>query len=85
MAKRLQVLLDEREFREFQRIARAKQMTVADWVRQALRSAGRAEPAGDVPDRIARIRAAARHGFPAGDIDAMLGEIEQGYLGRLPA
>jgi len=82
MAKRLQVLLDEREFREFRRIARAKRMTVAEWVRHALRAAGRLEPAGDAADRIARIRAAARHAFPAGDIDTMLGEIEQGYLGR---
>jgi hypothetical protein len=82
VAKRLQVLLDEREFREFRRIARAKRMTVADWVRQALRSAGRLEPGGDPTDRIARIRAAAREAFPSGDIDTMLGEIEQGYLGR---
>ncbi|MBP1597340.1 MAG: hypothetical protein H6Q05_2717, partial [Acidobacteria bacterium] len=37
MSKRLQVLLDESELREIQRVARAQKMTVAEWVRQILR------------------------------------------------
>jgi hypothetical protein len=39
MSKRLQVLLDEPEWREVQRAARASRVTVAEWVRQALRAA----------------------------------------------
>jgi hypothetical protein len=81
MAKRLQVLLDEPELREIKRIARARRLTVAEWVRQTLRAARRREPLGDAGRKIERVRAAARHSFPAGDVDRMLAEIERGYLG----
>ena len=81
MAKRLQVLLDEPELREIKRIARARRLTVAEWVRQALRVARRREPLGDAGRKLERVRAAARHSFPAGDIGRMLAEIERGYLG----
>lgn len=80
MSKRLQVLLDDGEFREIRRIARAQRMTVAEWVRQALRAASRREPVGDAGRKLESIRAAARHAFPTGDLDEMLGEIERGYL-----
>lgn len=81
MSKRLQVLLEEPEFREVQRAARAQRMTVAEWVRQALRAARRREPAIDAKKKLEAIRAAARHSFPTADIDQMLAEIESGYLG----
>jgi hypothetical protein len=81
MAKRLQVLLDEPELREIKRIARARRLTVAEWVRQTLRAARRREPLGDTGRKSERVRAAARHSFPAGDVDRMLAEIERGYLG----
>jgi len=42
MTKRLQVLLDEAEWRQIQRSARAERTTVAEWVRRALRQARRA-------------------------------------------
>jgi hypothetical protein len=79
MSKRLQVLLDEAELREIQRMARARRMTVAEWVRQALRSARHAEPIGNVDKKLASVRAAVRHAFPTGDIGQMLAEIERGY------
>jgi predicted 2-oxoglutarate/Fe(II)-dependent dioxygenase YbiX len=79
MSKRLQVLLDEPEIREIQRAARAKRMTVAEWVRGVLREARRKEPLGDVGDKITAIRRAARYSFPAPDIEQMLAEIEKGY------
>jgi hypothetical protein len=82
MSKRLQVLLEEPEMREIQRAARSQRMTVAEWVRQALRSARRREPLGDVEKKRAAIRSAARHRFPTADIDQMLAEIERGYLGE---
>ena len=84
MSKRLQVLLEEREFREIQRMARQQHLTVAEWVRQALRAARRREPLGDADKKLAAIRRSARHSFPTGDIDQMLSEIERGYLGRAP-
>jgi hypothetical protein len=79
MSKRLQVLLDEAELREIQRVARARRMTVAEWVRQALRSARRVEPSGSVDRKLASVRAATRHSFPTGDIGQVLEEIERGY------
>ena len=82
MAKRLQVLLDETEWRDVRRIARGRRMTVAAWVREALRLARQREPHGAAADKIAAVRSAARHAFPAGDIDQMLGEIERGYRSR---
>ena len=82
MSKRLQVLLDEDELREVQRIARAKRMTVAEWVRQALRTAGENEPTRDAARKLEAVRSAYRHSFPTGDIGQMLEEIERGYAGR---
>jgi hypothetical protein len=79
MSKRMQVLFDEPELREIRRVARAQHMTVAEWVRQALRAARRREPLGDAARKLDAVRAAARHAFPSGDIDTMLAEIERGY------
>ena len=39
MSKRLQVLLDESEWRDIQRAARAEKSTIAEWVRRVLRQA----------------------------------------------
>lgn len=82
MAKRLQVLLEEAELRDLQRVARAHKMSVAEWVRQTLRAARRREPLGDASRKLDVIRRASRHSFPTTDIDAMLAEIERGYLER---
>ena len=79
MAKRLQVILQDPEYREIQRMARSRQMSLAEWVRQALDVARRREPLGDIGKKLEAIRAAARHDYPAGDIDDMLAEIEKGY------
>lgn len=81
MSKRLQVLIDERELREIRGIAKRHRMTVAEWVRQALRAAARQEPLGDSEKKRSAIRAASEHSFPSGDIGEMLAEIERGYLG----
>ena len=73
--------MDEDELREIQRIARTRRMTVAEGVRQALRSAGEREPLREASKKLEVVRAAARHSYPAGDIEQMLGEIERGYAG----
>jgi hypothetical protein len=79
MAKRLQVILQDCEYREIQRVARSRHMSIAEWVRQALQSARRREPLGSADKKLAAIRAATKYEFPVGDIDEMLAEIEQGY------
>ncbi|MGB8323940.1 MAG: hypothetical protein WCE52_13360 [Candidatus Acidiferrum sp.] len=81
MTKRLQVLLRDPDYREIQRMARSRHMSIAEWVRQALDMARRKEPRSDVGKKIAIIRAAVKHDYPSGDIDGMLAEIESGYSG----
>jgi len=84
MSKRLQVILQDPEYRDVQRAARSRHMSIAEWVRQALAVARRQEPLGTVSRKLEAIRAAARHSFPTADIDTMLSEIEAGYLGKRP-
>jgi len=79
MAKRLQVILKDPEYREIQRVARSRRMSIAEWVRQALDLARRHEPAGGVSKKLEIIRAAAEHEYPVSDIGSMLAEIEKGY------
>jgi hypothetical protein len=81
MSRRLQVLLDEGEFREIEAIARRNRLTVSEWVRQALRAARRREPVRDAERKLEAVRAAARYSFPTADMATMLREIERGYVG----
>jgi len=80
----MQVLLEDAEYRRIQRIARRHHMTLAEWVRQALRAAVREEPEGDPGKRLAMVREAATHAYPSGDVGQMLEEIEAGYASDLP-
>jgi predicted DNA-binding ribbon-helix-helix protein len=52
VTKRLQVLLEEAEWRELHRAARARRMTVAAWVRESLRAARQREPDAEVLQEI---------------------------------
>lgn len=78
MTTRLQVVLEARELAEIQRFARQQRMTTAEWVRQALRVARKSAPSTGVTKKLAAVRSASHHAFPAPDIDQMLREIEQG-------
>ncbi len=82
MSKRLQVLLEEEELREVQRAARLARVSVAEWVRSALRAGRDAAPSSAPERKLAVVRAAARHAFPTGEVGAMLAEIESGYGGE---
>jgi hypothetical protein len=85
MAKRLQVILKDPEYREVQRAARARHMSIAAWVRRALEIVRRQEPAGEAAKKLAVIRNAVRLNLGhAVDIEQMLAEIEQGYLDDSP-
>lgn len=75
------MILDDAEYRDIQRAARRQRMTVSAWVRQALRAMRRRQPSVDTDKKLAVVRAASRHDFPACDIGRMLTEIERGYLG----
>jgi hypothetical protein len=80
----MQVLVGEAEYRKIQLVAKQKGMTLAEWVRQALRAACRDESEGDADRKLLAIRRAAALEVPTTDIESMLAEIESGYLGREP-
>ena len=82
MSQRLQVLLEDDEFDELRAVAKANRMTVAEWVRQALRAARRTEPAYDVGRKLTVVREAAQYQYPTAEIGDLLRAIEQGYLGE---
>lgn len=79
MSKRLQVVLDDAELRQIKQAARQHRLTVAEWVRQALRAARRREPRSDAARKLAVVRAAVAQSYPSGPIDEMLAQIESGY------
>lgn len=73
-------MFDDGEYREIQQLARRQRLTVAEWVRQALRGARRREPHWGPDQKLQVVRSAARHAFPTVDVEQMLAEIERGYL-----
>jgi len=79
MSKRLQVILQDSEYREVQRMARSRHISLAEWVRNALALARHHEPLGDAGKKLDVIRAATRHEYPTADISRLLEEIESGY------
>lgn len=84
MSKRLQVAIEDAEYREMQRAARRAGLTMSQWVREALSAMRRRQPAGDTGKKLSAVREATRHSYATGDIDQMLAEIESGYLGGDP-
>jgi len=79
MSKRLQVLLDEAELKEIKRVAAQRRMTVAEWVRQALREARSGVSTVPVERKLLVVREGATLAYPAADIERMNAEIERGY------
>jgi hypothetical protein len=79
MPKRLQVILQDSEYREIQRIARSRRMSLAEWVRHSLALARPYEPLGNTGKKLDIIRAARRHDYPTADIGRLLEEIEKRY------
>jgi hypothetical protein len=59
-------------------------MTVAEWVRQALRAARNSEAQSDAGKKLQAVRAAAEHNFPTADIGEMLRQVERSYLDSPP-
>ena len=78
MTKRLQVLFDDDELAEIQRLAKRERKTTATWVREALRAA-RVAQYPEAETKLRAIREATTYAYPAGEIDDVLAEIERGY------
>ena len=79
MSHRLQVLLDPEEMDEIRKLARCQRLTVAEWVRQALRAKRLESSSSAAPAKLKAVRKAAEYSFPTADISDMLAEIERGY------
>jgi hypothetical protein len=77
--KRLQMILKDSEYREIQRVARARHMSIAEWVRQALNLAGGEGPLGSMGKKLETVRRAAQCQYPRGDIESVVSEIEVAY------
>jgi len=52
MAMRLRVIVQDHEYREIQRAAGLRRMSIAEWVRQALVQARRREPSCEVASKL---------------------------------
>jgi hypothetical protein len=72
MRKRLQVSLDEQELLEIRQAAGRSGLTVSARARQVMREASERERAR----KLDVIREAAKHSFPAADLDTTMAEIE---------
>lgn len=84
MSTRLQVVLDDEELLEIKQAAAAQRLTVAEWVRQALRRARASEPRYLAEHKLRVLRESARYGYPSGDIDTLLDETARGRLAEGP-
>ena len=95
MPKRLEILLNDTEYAVICEAAERQQISVPEWVRQALRDTRQAELTGaqpnrdaqrNDPDRIARklqaLEELSQQNYPTADIDQMLREIEAGRFMR---
>lgn len=76
--------MEDEELARVQSSAELEGMTVADWVRRALKRALQERPERARDRKIAAVRAAISHSFPAPDLDQMLAEIDRGRSADLP-
>ena len=79
MTKRLQVLFDDEELADIQRLAKGRRQTTAAWVRDALRAALATASYPDPEPKLRAVREAMSYAYPTGDIDAIIADIERGY------
>ena len=84
MSKRLQVIVDDGEYRDLQRVARRHKLTVSEWVRRAIRELALREPAQSPDRKLGMVRESARGSYPTADIGEMLSDIDRGYRESAP-
>jgi hypothetical protein len=81
MAKRVQVVLEDDEYQAIKAAAKARHITVAEWVLQTVRQ-HKVNPPKTVEDKLRAIREASQHTHPTADINVMLEEIAAGRNAR---
>jgi hypothetical protein len=80
MTKRLQVLFEDDELAEIQRVAKGERKTTAAWVRDALRAARTSAAYPGPEPKLRAVREALTYAYPTGEIDDILADIERGYV-----
>ena len=80
MSKRLQVLIEPREYRTFHQLAREAGVSLGEWVRRLLRREAGEKSLRRPEEKLRVIRKACQYNGPTGDIGQILQEIEKGYL-----
>lgn len=81
MAKRVQVVLEDDEYQAIKAAAKARHITVAEWVLQTVRQ-HKVNPPKTVEEKLRVIKEASQLNYPTADIDVMLREIEEGRNAR---
>jgi hypothetical protein len=72
------MLLPDQEMSDIKKLAKRESLTVAEWVRRALRKARKNRPVIE-PAKLNAVRRAVKYSFPTADIDQMLSEVGRGY------
>lgn len=80
MSKRLQVLIEPKEYKCFQHLAFQSRLSLSEWVRQALRDFSSHYSKKSPQKKLKALKRVTQHQFPYGDMEQMLHEIESGYL-----
>ncbi len=75
MSKRLQVLIEEKEYSQFKKLASKASMSLGEWVRQALRQAASSVAKHSSKQKLEALDRAFEYNFPSGDIEQILEEI----------
>lgn len=81
----MQVVMEDAELERYEETARSLGLTLSEWARQVLRAAASTVSRSDVDAKRRAIERAAKHSFPAPEIDEMLAEIERGYVDDVTA
>ena len=79
MTKRLQVLFDDDELADIQRLAKRQRKTTAAWVRDTLRAARAGQAYPDPAPKLRAVREAMTYAYPTGDVGEVIADIERGY------
>lgn len=79
MSKRLQVLIDEKEYRLFQKTARTSGLNLGEWVRESLRKVVQSLSTTSPETKLRNLRRASHSQYPSGEINDILSQIETGY------
>ena len=80
MSKRLQVLINTRDYQSWQNVSKKLGLSLGEWVRQVLNEKTNEFSLRNPNTKIESIRLFSSKNYPSGKIDQILNEIEKGYL-----